>query len=309
MGSTARIQGAGSPDARTRYLTLRDPSRTTLSGFKEDHVFYEALVAGLQSVLWALGAVPLVLRHDNLSAGTHELNRTGGRQLTARLEQLLDHYGLHSSRIQPGRPHEISAAKQSHFRTKTAIEQALLLRDGRDFVDEARNARAAPRLAEERSYLRPLPSVRIPGYTTFRCVVRTWSTIRVGGRVWSVPSRLIRRTVEARQHLSTVEVLYGGRVLCTMRRLPGSAEHRIDYRHLIGSLVRRPTLHRAEVVVRRRTCGGSKLLRSSFGARGRFLHRGASYALASRHSRCGQQAHPRCRPRPRTDCAPPAPSN
>ena len=111
MGSPARIQSAGSLDARTRYLKLRDPSRTALSGFKEDHVFYEALVAGLQGALWALGAVPLVLRHDNLSAATHELNRTGGRQLTARLEQLLDHYGLHSSRIQPGRPHEIGAAK------------------------------------------------------------------------------------------------------------------------------------------------------------------------------------------------------
>ena len=65
-------------------------------------------------------------------------------------------------------------------------------------------------------------------------------TIRVGGRVYSVPSRLIGHTVEARQHPSTVEVLYGGRVLCTMPRLRGSAEHRIDYRHIIGSLVRKP---------------------------------------------------------------------
>ena len=62
--------------------------------------------------------------------------------------------------------------------------------------------------------------------------MRKWSTIRVGGRIYSVPSRLIGHTVEARQHPSTVEVLYGGRVLCTMPRLRGSAEHRIDYRHI-----------------------------------------------------------------------------
>ena len=107
-------------------------------------------------------------------------------------------------------------------------------------VDEARNAAAATRLAEERPYLRPLPSARIPEYTTFQCVVRKWSTIRVGGRIYSVPSRLIGHTVEARQHPSTVEVRYGGQLLCTMPRLRGAADHRIDYRHIIGSLVRKP---------------------------------------------------------------------
>ena len=55
-----------------------------------------------------------------------------------------------------------------------------------------------------------------------------------------MPSRLIGHTVEARQHPSTVEVLYGGGVLCTMPRLRGAADHRIDYRHIIGSLVRKP---------------------------------------------------------------------
>ena len=67
---------------------------------------FEALVAGVQGALWTLGAVPGVLRHDNLSAATHELRRSGGRQLTVRFRQVLDHYGLRSSRIQPGKPHE-----------------------------------------------------------------------------------------------------------------------------------------------------------------------------------------------------------
>ena len=132
---------------------------------------FEALVAGLQDALWTLGAVPAVLRHDNLSAATHELRRSGGRQLTVRFRQVPDHYGLRSSRIQPGKPHENGVAEQAHFRTKTAVEQALLLRGDRDFideaaylrfvravVDEARNTPAATRLAEERAYLRPLPS-------------------------------------------------------------------------------------------------------------------------------------------------------
>ena len=44
----------------------------------------EALVSGLQDAAWTLGAVPAVLRHDNLSAAPHELRRSGGRQLTVR---------------------------------------------------------------------------------------------------------------------------------------------------------------------------------------------------------------------------------
>ena len=214
---------------------------------------FEALVAGLQGALWMLGAVPAVLRHDNLSAATHELKRSGGRQLTVRFQQVLDHYGLCSSRIQPGTPHENGVAAQAHFQTKTAIEQALLLRGDRDFVDESaylcfvrgvvdeeRNRPAAARLDEERVFLQPLPAARIPEYTTFQCRVRKWSTIRVGGRIYSVPSRLIGHMVEARQHPSTLEVLYGGRVRCAMPRLRGAADYRIDYRHIIGNLVRKP---------------------------------------------------------------------
>jgi hypothetical protein len=140
---------------------------------------FEALVAGLQGAMWTLGAVPAVIRHDNLSAATHELKRSGGRQLTERFRGVLDHYGLRSSRIQPGEAHENGVVEQAHFRTKTAVEQALLLRGHADFVDEAtyeafvrevidrkRNAPAARRLAEERPHLRALPPAPVPNYTT-----------------------------------------------------------------------------------------------------------------------------------------------
>jgi hypothetical protein len=151
------------------------------------------------------------------------------------------------------RAHEHGVVEQAHFRTKTAGEQALLLRGHADFVDEAsdetflrevierkRNTPAARRLAEERPYLRALPAAPVPNYTTFTCVVRRWSTIRVGKRTYSVPSRLIGHTVEARQHPTTVEVRDRGQVIETMPRLRGEADHRIAYRHIIGSLVRKP---------------------------------------------------------------------
>jgi hypothetical protein len=214
---------------------------------------FEALVAGLQAAMWTLGAVPAVVRHDNLSAATHELKRSGGRQLTQRFRGVLDHYGLQSSRIQPREAHENGRVEQAHFRTKSAIAQALLLRGHADFADEAsyerfvrqvverkRNTPAASRLADERPHLRPLPETAVPNYTTFTCVVRRWSTIRLGNRTYSVPSRLIGHTVEARQYPTVVEVRYRDQLLETMPRIRGEGDHRIDYRHIIGSLVRKP---------------------------------------------------------------------
>jgi len=213
---------------------------------------FEALVGGLQGALWALGGVPEVIRHDNLSAATHELRRTGGRTLTRRFKDVLDHYGLRSTRINPGQSHENGVAEKGNDLLKTAIGQALIVRGSRDFASVPQylevvdvvvaqlNAAATARLATERPHLRPLPSTRIPDYTVHLPTVRRWSTIRIGGRSYSVPSRLIGHRVEVRQYSSVLEVRYADRLVETMPRLRGDQEVRIDYRHVIWSLVRKP---------------------------------------------------------------------
>jgi hypothetical protein len=214
---------------------------------------FEALVAGVQGALWALGGVPAVLRSDNLSAATHELKRSGGRDLTVRFRAVLDHYGLHSSRITPGRAHENGVAEQAHRRLKSLLAQALLIRGHADFADlaayeqfvqtvveEWRNHAVAARLAEERATLRPLPSSPIPSYTSYAPKVRRWSTIRVAHRTYSVPARLMGHTVDVRVYADRLEVRYRGQVVQTMPRLRKEEDHRIDYRHVIGWLVRKP---------------------------------------------------------------------
>src|SRR5215218_2571818 len=204
---------------------------------------FEALAAGVQGALWALGGVPAVLRSDNLSAATHELKASGGRALTPRFRAVLEHYGIQSSRIAPGRAHENGIAEQAHRRLKALLAQALLVRGHAAFDDVAaywRNRPAAARVAEERAALRPLPSAPIPSYTSYYPVVRRWSTIRVAHRTYSVPAQLMGHTVEARVHPNVVEVRYRDQIVQTMPRLRKEDEHRIDYRHVIGWLVRKP---------------------------------------------------------------------
>jgi hypothetical protein len=214
---------------------------------------FEALVAGVQGALWALGGVPAILRSDNLSAATHELKLSSGRDLTTRFRAVLDHYALRSSRITPGRAHENGVAEQAHRRLKSLVAQALLVRGHADFAGLAayetfvqevvgywRNRPAAARLAEEQPTLRALPSAAIPSYTIYYPVVRRWSTIRVAHRTYSVPAQLMGHTVEARVHANLVEVWYRDQLVQTMPRLRKEDDHAIDYRHVIGWLVRKP---------------------------------------------------------------------
>ncbi len=214
---------------------------------------FEALTAGVQGAVWALGGVPAVLRSDHLSAATHELKRSSGRDLTTRFRAVLEHYGLRSSRITPGRAHENGVAEQAHRRLKALVAQALVLRGHADFgtvltyeafvravVDRWRNGAITDRLIADRAALHALPPTAIPSYTIYLAVVRRWSTIRVAHRTYSVPARLMGHTVEARVHADLVEVRYRGQLVQSMPRLRGEDEHRVDYRHVIGWLVRKP---------------------------------------------------------------------
>lgn len=214
---------------------------------------FEALVKGMQDAFWQLGGVTEIVRHDNLSAATHELRRTGGRALTSRFRDVLDHYGLQSTRIRPGASHENGVAEKSHDLLKRRIAQALVLRGSRDFesveayerwvreiCERTQNRPRAEALAEEKKHLRPLPPCRVPDYTVHRPTVRRWSTIRVGKRTYSVPSRLIGHRIEARLGPADLEVYYKDSLVERLARLHGDADVRIDYRHVIWSLVRKP---------------------------------------------------------------------
>ena len=59
-------------------------------------------------------------------------------------------------------------------------------------------------------------------------------------RTYSVPSRLIGVEVDVRLYTNRIEVHYKGHLIESMERIRGKGKARIDYRHIIGSLVRKP---------------------------------------------------------------------
>lgn len=89
-------------------------------------------------------------------------------------------------------------------------------------------------------YLKKLPSGRLESAKRVTARVDSGSVVFVDRNVYSVHSRLIGEHVEVRLNAETVEVWYAGKKIEQMPRLRGRGKHRVDYRHIIDWLVRKP---------------------------------------------------------------------
>jgi len=211
---------------------------------------FESLSEGLQNALWKLGGVPVTHQTDRLSAAVQ--NTTDSRPFTDRYQGLLNYYGLKGQKIQARKANENGDVEQSHHRFKVAVDQSLMLRGSRDFenrqaydtfleeVFTQRNRGRQLRFEEDRAVLKSLPFSRLSSVKRLKVRVTRNSTIRVNHNTYSVNSRLINEHVEARLYMDHIEVWYAGACVEKMPRLRGEDRHRINYRHIIDWLVRKP---------------------------------------------------------------------
>lgn len=211
---------------------------------------FESLSEGLQNALWTLGGVPQYHQTDRLSAAVNKPDNP--EEFTRMYQGLLSHYRLTGRRINSSRAHENGDIEQRHHRFKRALEQSLLLRGSRDFASRTAyaeylqklfaqlNSGRTRRYEEERNFLQPLPPKPLDSCTKLFVKVGPSSTIRVKHKVYSVPSRLVGETICIRLSAEKLEVWYGQRHIETIPRLRGSDTHRIQYRHMIDWLIRKP---------------------------------------------------------------------
>jgi len=211
---------------------------------------FESLSEGLQNALWELGGVPRKHRTDRLTAAVQKPDRP--EEFTRRYSALLKHYGLEGDKTQSASPNDICDVEQRHYRFKKALDQALMLRGSWDFTSRDEyaafmrklfsqlNSGRRDRLAEERKVLRRLPERRLESCKRLRLRVGPSSTIRVNHNVYSVHSRLNGEMVEVRLYVEHLELWYAQRCIEKIPRLRGEGKHRIQYRHIIDWLVRKP---------------------------------------------------------------------
>jgi len=88
--------------------------------------------------------------------------------------------------------------------------------------------------------MRPLMVSRLPEYREESVMVTSWSTIRVRRNTYSVPSRLIGEMVRVHVDEPRLVVYHGTVRQLEVERLRGAGGHRINYRHVIWSLVQKP---------------------------------------------------------------------
>ena len=211
---------------------------------------FEALSAGLQNALWELGGVPETHQSDSLSAAVQKVDHP--EEFTQRYSALLRHYGMKGRKTHPVSPHEVGDVEQRHHRFKRAVDQTLMLRGRRDFENRTAyeaflvtlfrqlNSGRTERFQKELKVLRRLPLRRFPDWRRENVTVSPGSTIRAGRNVYSVNSRLIGERVRVRLYADQIEVWYAQRCVERIPRLRGEGKHRIEYRHIIEWLVRKP---------------------------------------------------------------------
>ena len=211
---------------------------------------FESLSEGLQNAVWELGGVPERHRTDRLTAAVQKPDNP--EEFTQRYRALLNHYGLQGHKTQPASPNENGDVEQRHYRFKKALEQSLMLRGSCDFTSRQDyaaflsklfaqlNAGRRDRFKEEVRLLRRLPTKRLDSCKRLQVRVGPSSTIRVNHNVYSVDSRLIRENVHIRLYVEHLEVWYAQQCIEEIPRLRGEGKHRIQYRHIIDWLVRKP---------------------------------------------------------------------
>jgi hypothetical protein len=201
--------------------------------------------------MFELGHVPVWHQTDNSTAATHDL-RTGKRGFNEEYEGLMRHFGMKPRTTRVGEKEQNGDVESLNRWLKNRVEQHLLLRGSRDFADRQEyevwlreiqrrtNKQRRTRFLEELKTMRELSATRLAEYSEHKVSVTSWSTIRVKVKTYSVPSRLTRETVTVRLFEDRLEVVHGGKVQLETERLRGSAKRRIDYRHMIWSLVKKP---------------------------------------------------------------------
>jgi hypothetical protein len=211
---------------------------------------FESLSEGLQNALWRLGGAPQQHRTDRLSTAVN--NMSDAKEFTTRYDALLRHYKMEGQKIQAGKANENGDIEQRHHRWKRAVTQSLLLRGSHDFLTIAAyndflrsllsqlNSGRRELLGIEMQQLRALPDHRLDSMKRRKVRVDSGSLVWIDRNAYSVHSRLIGEQVEARLKIDTIEIWYANRQVEQMPRLRGRGKHRIDYRHIIDWLVRKP---------------------------------------------------------------------
>ncbi|MFE2019130.1 IS21 family transposase [Streptomyces sp. NPDC059499] len=219
----------------------------------------EAFFEGHVHALNVLGGVPTSkVRYDNLRAAVAQVLSFSRQRVEAeRWTAFRSHYGLQALYCQPGirGAHEkggvegqIGWFRRNHLVPVPEVDTLAELNEmieRWDEADDARRIRSRARtigeyFAAERPLPEPLPDEPYETGRLFTLRVDRYSQISVRTNRYSVPVRLIGRTVRAMLHASELVVYDGREEVARHERLIAKGSCRLDLDHYLEALVRKP---------------------------------------------------------------------
>lgn len=219
-----------------------------------------AITRAFQAAVVKLQHVPAEHQVDNTTAATHKLRRRSeddrvaesGRGYNEGYLAMLAHFAVEPRTTHLNCPDENGDVEGLNGALLRAFEQELLLRGSRDFesieeherwcqsIMDKRDKGRTRRLQEELAAMRPLSAASWPERREYRLRVSRMGTVQVLNNSYSVPSGLRGRRVTVYAYEWYLEVLFGGRLVQRMARQIGKGRALINYRHVIGTLLRKP---------------------------------------------------------------------
>lgn len=210
-----------------------------------------ALRRGCQAAVFKFGKRTTWHQTDNSTAATHDLG-SGKRDFNVEYVELMEHLGMKPRTIGVGKSNQNGDVEALNGAHKRRLKQHLLLRGSKDFDSVAdyeawvqgacgkANDLRRDRFIEDLAAMEPIAVSRLPEWKEERTRVTSGSTIRIKHNTYSVPSQLIEEWVKVRVYDDRLELWYADKLQVTIERLLGRNGHRINYRHVIESLVRKP---------------------------------------------------------------------
>ena len=191
------------------------------------------------------GGVPARIVYDNLAAAVRRV-QFPRRQLTERFEALVSHYLYEPCFARPGEGHDKGGVEGRgrgvRLQHLTPIPRGDSLAELSDWLQGEVDRHAAPRVherfAEERPLLRPGPGVAFEARRVQPVSVSRSALVRAEGAWYSAPSRWAGLRATALIGTDELTLRCRGEEVVHPRQPFGG--RRVDYRHYLGELARKP---------------------------------------------------------------------
>ena len=215
---------------------------------------FECFADGSIQAFKEFGGVANKYRLDNLSPAVSKILVGKERLVTQRFAQFQSHYGFKQDFCNPARGNEKGniESNNKYFKTKIRARMSLeklsftTLESFQIFVwklcrEHNDLEKVQTKFGQEK--LNPLPATAFKSFNTEIVKINKYSLFSLGnsGHMYSVPSKYIGLSLEARIYPSFFEIIEMNKVICTYKRLNGPRGLvSIKVEHVISGLLRKP---------------------------------------------------------------------